>query len=89
MILYYLLYFVLKILSAIALVFGSLIPDMPSALVSLLDTFATMFNGGMTFISYFFYWEVICALITLVLSYYGFSVVKDSIMKVLGNFIGN
>lgn len=48
-----------------------------------------MINGGISFISYFFNVPVVVALITLVISWHGFSVVKDAIMKVIGHFIGN
>lgn len=89
MILYLLLKAVLYIIGVIASVFGDLIPSFPSSVSSVLTTIGTMINGGISFISYFFNVPVVVALITLVISWHGFSVVKDAIMKVIGHFIGN
>ena len=89
MILYLLLKAVLYILGVIASVFGDLIPSFPSSVSSVLTSIGTMINGGISFISYFFNVPVVVALITLVISWHGFSVVKDAIMKVIGHFIGN
>ncbi len=89
MILYLLLKAVLYIIGVIASVFGDLIPSFPSSVSSVLTSIGTMINGGISFISYFFNVPVVVALITLVISWHGFSVVKDAIMKVIGHFIGN
>ena len=89
MILYLLLKAVLYIIGVIASVFGDLIPSFPSSVSSVLTSIGTMINGGLSFISYFFNVPVVVALITLVISWHGFSVVKDAIMKVIGHFIGN
>ena len=89
MILYLLLKAVLYIIGVLASVFGDLIPSFPSSVSSVLTTISTMINGGISFISYFFNVPVVVALITLVISWHGFSVVKDAIMKVIGHFIGN
>ena len=89
MILYLLLKAVLYIIGVIASVFGDLIPSFPSSVSSVLTSIGTMINGGISFISYFFNVSVVVALITLVISWHGFSVVKDAIMKVIGHFIGN
>ena len=89
MILYLLLKAVLYIIGVIASVFGDLIPSFPSSVSSVLTTIGTMINGGISFISYFFNVPVVVALITLVISWHGFSIVKDAIMKVIGHFIGN
>lgn len=89
MILYLLLKAVLYIIGVIASVFGDLIPSFPSSVSSVLTSISTMINGGISFISYFFNVSVVVALITLVISWHGFSVVKDAIMKVIGHFIGN
>lgn len=89
MILYLLLKAVLYIIGVIASVFGDLIPSFPSSVSSVLISISTMINGGISFISYFFNVPVVVALITLVISWHGFSVVKDAIMKVIGHFIGN
>lgn len=89
MILYLLLKAVLYIIGVIASIFGDLIPSFPSSVSSVLTSISTMINGGISFISYFFNVSVVVALITLVISWHGFSVVKDAIMKVIGHFIGN
>lgn len=89
MILYLLLKAVLYIIGVIASVFGDLIPSFPSSVSIVLTSIGTMINGGISFISYFFNVPVVVALITLVISWHGFSVVKDAIMKVIGHFIGN
>ena len=89
MILYLLLKAVLYIIGVIASVFGDLIPSFPSSVSSVLTSISTRINGGISFISYFFNVPVVVALITLVISWHGFSVVKDAIMKVIGHFIGN
>ena len=89
MILYLLLKAVLYIIGVIASVFGDLIPSFPSSVSSVLTSISSMINGGISFISYFFNVPVVVALITLVISWHGFSVVKDAIMKVIGHFIGN
>lgn len=89
MILYMLLKAVLYIIGIIASVFGDLIPSFPDAISNVLTTISTMINGGISFISYFFYVPVVVALISLVISWHGFRVVKDAIMKVIGHFIGN
>ena len=89
MILYLLLKAVLYIIGVIASVFGDLIPSFPSSVSSVLTSISTMINGGISFISYFFNVPVVVALITLVISWHGFSIVKDAIMKVIGHFIGN
>ena len=74
MIIYGLLKCVLFILGLLASVLGSLIPSLPTSV---------------TFISYFFYWEAIVGLISLIIAYHGFQVVKSAIMKVIGHFIGD
>lgn len=89
MILYLLLKAVLYIISIIASVFGDLIPSFPSAISSVLTTISSMLNSGISFISYFFYIPVVVGLISLVIAWHGFKVVKDSIMKVVGHFIAN
>lgn len=89
MIIYGLLLVVITILNLISQVLGALIPDFPSAVVSMLDTLSAMVSGGLTFISYFFYWPVVVSLLSLVLAFHTFKISKDAIMKVLGHFIGN
>lgn len=89
MILYLLLKAILYILGIVAGIFGDLIPSFPDSISNVLTSISTMVNGGISFISYFFYVPVVVGLISLVISWYGFSVVKDSIMKVVGHFFGN
>lgn len=89
MVIYLLLKCVLAILDVIASLFGSLIPSFPDVVSSVLTTISTMVNGGLSFLSYFFYVPVVVALISLVISWHGFTIVKDAIMKVIGHFIAN
>lgn len=89
MILYLLLKAVLYILSVISTILGGLIPSYPESISSVLETISTMLQGGISFLSYFFYVPVVVALISLVISWHGFKVVKDALMKVIGHFLGN
>ena len=84
MIIYGLLKVILYILGLLASVLGSLIPSFPDSITALFSSISSIYSGGMTFISYFFEWSII-----LLISYHGFKVVKDAIMKVVGHFIGN
>lgn len=89
MIIYLLLKAILFVLNVISSILGSLIPDFPQAISTVLDTISTMIQGGISFLSYFFYVPVVVALISLVISWHGFQVIKDSLMKVIGHFLGN
>ncbi len=89
MIIYLLLKGVLFVLGVVSTLFGSLIPSFPDSISSVLQTISTMTQGGISFLSYFFYVPVVVALISLVISWHGFSVVKDAVMKVIGHFLGN
>lgn len=89
MIIYGLLSIVLIVLQLISVVLGALIPDFPDVIVSILDTISTMVSGGLGFISYFLFWNVVVSLLSLILAFHVFKISKDSIMKVLGHFIGN
>ena len=89
MILYLLLEAILFILGIISNILGGLIPSFPDSISGVLDSIATMINGGFSFIGYFFNIAVVTALISLVISWHGFKVVKDALMKVIGHFIGN
>ena len=89
MIIYLLLKAILFILGIISSIFGELIPSFPEEVVSVLDVIATMVEGGVSFIAYFFYIPVLVGLISLVISWHGFKVVKDALMKVIGHFVGN
>jgi hypothetical protein len=89
MIIYLLLKAVLYILSVLSSLLGGLIPSFPSAISNVLTSIATMIQGGVSFLSYFFYVPVVVGLISLVISWHGFSVVKDAVMKVAGHFLGN
>ena len=86
---YLLLKGVLFVLGVVSTLFGSLIPSFPDSISSVLQTISTMIQGGISFLSYFFYVPVVVALISLVISWHGFSVVKDAVMKVIGHFLGN
>ena len=88
-IIYLLLKGVLFVLGVVSILFGSLIPSFPDSISSVLQTISTMIQGGISFLSYFFYVPVVVALISLVISWHGFSVVKDAVMKVIGHFLGN
>ena len=89
MILYLLLKAVLYILGVLSSILGGLIPSFPSEISSVLTTISTMLQGGISFLSYFFYVPVVVALISLVISWHGFSIIKDAMMKVIGHFLGN
>lgn len=89
MIIYLLLKAVLYILGVLSALLGSLIPSFPDSISNVLTTISTMIQGGISFLSYFFYVPVVVALISLVISWHGFSVMKDALMKVIGHFIGN
>lgn len=89
MILYGILKLVMYILSVIAGIFGGLIPSFPDVISNALTSISTMINGGISFLSYFFNVPVVVALISLTISFHGFNVVKDAIMKVVGHFFGN
>lgn len=89
MIIYLLLKAILYILGIISGLLGSLIPSFPSSISSVLTTISTMIQGGVSFLSYFFYVPVVVALISLVVSWHGFRVMKDTLMKVIGHFLGN
>lgn len=89
MIIYLLLKAILFILGIISSILGGLIPNYPQAISTILETISTMIQGGISFLSYFFYVPVVVALISLVISWHGFQVVKDSVMKVIGHFLGN
>ncbi len=79
----------MTILGVIANILGGLIPSFPGAISSVLTSISTMIQGGISFLSYFFYVPVIVALISLVISWHGFRVMKDALMKVIGHFLGN
>lgn len=89
MILYLLLKAILFILGIIAGILGGLIPSFPDVISSVLTTISTMIQGGISFLSYFFHVPVVVALISLVISWHGFQVIKDALMKVVGHFLGN
>lgn len=89
MIIYLLLKAVLYILGVIAGILGGLIPNFPDSISTVLTTISTMIQGGISFLSYFFYVPVVVALISLVISWHGFSIMKDALMKVIGHFLGN
>lgn len=89
MIIYLLLKAILYILGVISNILGSMIPNFPEAVSSVLTTISTMVQGGISFLSYFFYVPVVVGLISLVIAWHGFRVIKDALMKVIGHFLGN
>lgn len=89
MIIYGILKLVMYVLGVIAGLFGDLIPSYPAVISNILTNISTMLNGGISFLSYFFNVSVVVALISLVISFHGFNVVKDAVMKVVGHFLGN
>ncbi len=89
MIIYGLLELLFMILDFVSGIFGGLIPSFPSEVSNILTTISTMVQGGISFLSYFFYVPVVVALISLVIAWHGFRVVKDAVMKVIGHFFAN
>lgn len=89
MVIYGLLKIILFILDLISGIFGSLIPDLPDVILRIFDTFSTILEGGISFISYFIYWPVVVAGISILLTFHAFKIVKDMVMKVIGHFIAN
>ncbi len=89
MIIYMLLDLILYLLGIVANLFGELIPSYPDVIKTALSSISTMINGGISFLSYFFNVAVVVALISLVISWHSFRVVKDAIMKVIGHFFGD
>lgn len=87
MIIYLLLKSIMIILELVAGIFGNLIPKFPSAVSSVLTTISSMIQSGIAFLSYFFSIPVLVALISLVIAWHSFRIVKDAIMKVIGHFI--
>ncbi len=89
MIIYLLLKAILFILATISSVLGDLIPSFPLGIGDILNSISTMLQGGISFLSYFFNVAVVSGLISLVIAWHGFQVVKDALMKVIGHFLGN
>lgn len=81
-----LLLFVLNVLSSI---FGSLIPDLPSSIDSLLDTITSVINSGFSFLSYFVHWQAVVVLLSVTLGWVAFVNIKNIVMKVIGHFLAN
>ncbi len=89
MIIYGLLCLIFVVLDAVAVLLGGMIPSFPSAITEILNTISTMIQGGISFLSYFFHVPVVVGLISLVIAWHGFRVMKDAVMKVIGHFLGN
>lgn len=89
MIIYGLLKLVLWILDFLSSFLGDFIPSFPESISTVLTNISTILHGGIEFGTYFFHINVLVALITLVISYHGFRIVKDAVMKVIGHFLGN
>lgn len=84
-----LLNLILFILGVVSNIFGSLIPNFPDTILTILDTASTMVEGGISFVSYFVYWPVLVILISIIIQWYAFIVIKNIIMKVIGHFLAN
>lgn len=89
MIIYGLLKLILFVFNTVASIFGTLIPSFPDSIANLLDTLNSMLSGGITFISYFFYWPVVVTLFSLFIGFREFKKIKSVIMAVIGHFIAN
>lgn len=84
-----LLNIVLFILNILSSLFGGLIPSFPDGISSVLDNVTTILDGGLSFISYFVYWPVCTAIISITLSWVAFVNVKNIVMKIIGHFFAN
>lgn len=89
MIIYLLLKAILFVLGLISNILGGLIPSFPDVVSSILTTISSMVQSGISFVSYFFSVPLLVALISLVISWHAFQVMKDALMKVVGHFLGN
>lgn len=89
MIIYLLLKAIMYILGVVANMFGGIIPSFPDSISNVLSSISTMVQGGISFLSYFFYVPVVVGLISLVIAWHSFSIIKDAVMKVIGHFLGN
>ncbi len=89
MIIYGLLLAIIIVLDLISDLLGKIIPSYPDVILSLLDTLQNMISGGLNFVSYFTFWEVVVALLSLIIAFHTFKTSKDFIMKVFGHFLGN
>lgn len=84
-----LLKLILFILNVLSNIFGSLIPSFPDGITNVLNDITTIIDSGLSFVSYFVYWPVCTALISITLSYVAFVNVKNIVMKVIGHFFAN
>lgn len=84
-----LLKLILFILDVLSSIFGGLIPSFPDGISSVLDNVTTILDGGLSFLSYFVYWPVCTAIISITLSWVAFVNIKNIVMKVIGHFIAN
>lgn len=89
MILTALLNLILFILGVLSSIFGALIPSFPDGVSSVLDVITIIIDSGLSFISYFVYWPVCTAIISLTLSWVAFVNIKNIVMKVIGHFFAN
>lgn len=84
-----LLNLVLFLLDVLASIFGGLIPSFPDGISSVLSTITTIIDSGLSFVSYFVYWPVCTAIISITLSWIAFVNIKNIVMKVIGHFFAN
>lgn len=89
MILTALLNLILFILGVLSNIFGALIPSFPDSISSVLSVITTILDSGLSFVSYFVYWPVCTAIITITLSWVAFVNVKNIVMKIIGHFFAN
>lgn len=84
-----LLNLVLFILGVLSTLFGSLIPPFPDSISSVLNVITTIIDSGLSFVSYFVYWPVCTAIISLMLGWIAFVNIKNIVMKIIGHFFAN
>lgn len=87
MIIYGILLAILSLLSMLGSLFGSIIPDFPPEITTLLDSIVSMFQGALSFISYFTYWPVMLIMFSLIMIMDTFHRMKNLGLKVFSFFI--
>ena len=89
MIIYLLLKAIMFILEILAGLFGDLIPSFPDVITDYFEIIWSYIYQGMNIFQWFFYKDVVYALLVIVLSWYVFLFIKDNVMKIVGHFLGN
>lgn len=87
MIIYGILLAILSLLGMLGSIFGGILPDFPSEITTLLDSIVSMFQGALSFISYFTYWPVILAMFSMIMLMETFHRVKNIALKIFSFFI--